>query len=153
MHWDTSELPRSWKEARKVGAKSYFTGKPCIKGHLAPKVTMGGCKECARLRSAAYKEKRRAEGKPLDYSHAVKPGYWEKYRSSPEGKRKLDARNKLIWAVECGKIKRHPCEVCGSTKRIHAHHDNYDKPLDVKWLCALHHQQRHTWLRDNGIQL
>jgi len=37
--------------------------------------------------------------------------------------------------------------VCGSSEYIHAHHDDYDKPLDVRWLCAAHHKQ---WHDENG---
>ena len=36
-----------------------------------------------------------------------------------------------------------PCEVCGTTNRIQAHHENYSKPLEVRWLCSLHHRRRH----------
>jgi hypothetical protein len=46
-------------------------------------------------------------------------------------------------AVRYGKLIRKPCEVCGATKRIHAHHDDYDRPLDVRWLCASHHLEAH----------
>ena len=35
-----------------------------------------------------------------------------------------------------------PCVVCGSAKSM-AHHDDYDKPLDVIWLCQIHHKERH----------
>jgi hypothetical protein len=36
-----------------------------------------------------------------------------------------------------------PCSICGEQKTIHAHHDDYTKPLDVIWLCRKHHQERH----------
>ena len=35
-----------------------------------------------------------------------------------------------------------PCEVCGATK-AQAHHCNYSKPLDVRWLCPKHHAEWH----------
>lgn len=41
-------------------------------------------------------------------------------------------------------IERQPCEICGA--KAEAHHDNYDKPLDVRWLCFKRHRQ---WHHDN----
>jgi 5-methylcytosine-specific restriction endonuclease McrA len=35
----------------RLGAKRYFTGQPCVRGHLAPQATASrSCVECARLR-------------------------------------------------------------------------------------------------------
>lgn len=39
-------------------------------------------------------------------------------------------------------IIRLPCEVCGSINS-QAHHDNYSEPLEVRWLCPLHHAEVH----------
>jgi hypothetical protein len=36
-----------------------------------------------------------------------------------------------------------PCQSCGSTEEIHAHHDDYSKPLQVTWLCRKCHIQHH----------
>ena len=47
-------------------------------------------------------------------------------------------------AIKSGELHRQPCEVCGETDLIEAHHDNYDKPLDVRWLCSRHHRQLHA---------
>ncbi len=41
------------------------------------------------------------------------------------------------------KLPRQPCEVCGAEK-TEAHHDDYTKPLDVRWLCKRHHSDLHT---------
>lgn len=48
-------------------------------------------------------------------------------------------------ALGRGDLVKQPCEVCGTTEgRIDAHHDDYDKPLEVRWLCRLHHVRLHS---------
>lgn len=49
-------------------------------------------------------------------------------------------------ALREGKILKQICEACGE-HRVVAHHDNYDKPLEVCWLCQAHHIQ---WHKENG---
>ena len=47
-------------------------------------------------------------------------------------------------AVRDGLLKKAlECERCGGNDQIEAHHEDYAKPLDVVWLCALCHGQRH----------
>ena len=54
------------------------------------------------------------------------------------------AHSRINRAIRDGKITRQPCEVCGNP-RTHAHHDDYSKPLDVRWLCpkchGIHHRK------------
>lgn len=52
-------------------------------------------------------------------------------------------------AIKRGELVRQPCEKCGAAKTS-AHHDDYDRTLDVKWLCAKHHSQRHKELKQNA---
>ena len=41
-----------------------------------------------------------------------------------------------------GKLIKQPCEICGANY-VHAHHCDYNKPLDVLWLCPKHHKEWH----------
>ena len=45
---DTINLPKSRGEAKSTGAKYYFTGEPCSRGHIAPRKTKGCCIECMK---------------------------------------------------------------------------------------------------------
>lgn len=59
-----------------------------------------------------------------------------------EVRRRMLARVKARQTVRRGKLARQPCEVCGAAK-AEAHHDDYSKPLNVRWLCRLHHLELH----------
>jgi hypothetical protein len=54
-----------------------------------------------------------------------------------------NARRKVHMAIKSGKLSRLSCEVCGNPK-THAHHDDYSKPLAVRWLCTKHHGLTHS---------
>jgi len=62
---------------------------------------------------------------------------------SEEAKFKNTARYKLRDAVKVGKIVRGKCERCGS-EDVHGHHEDYNKALEVNWLCYKHHRERHN---------
>lgn len=55
---------------------------------------------------------------------------------------KLKAQKIVQFAVQYGQMTKQPCEVCGA-ERVDAHHDDYSKPLKVRWLCRLHHAAVH----------
>ena len=59
---------------------------------------------------------------------------------------KLEAHAAVRVALRQGVLKRGQCEVCGSF-RVDAHHDRYDQPLEVRWLCRRHHQALHADIR------
>lgn len=83
----------------------------------------------------------------------VRERYPERHRAKaiqrtanyPKARYAIDAvRN----ALKRGRLKRQPCEVEGCGKRYtHGHHDDYDKPLEVRWLCPVHHTE---WHEKNG---
>jgi len=41
-----------------------------------------------------------------------------------------------------GLLEKQPCEVCGD-ENSEMHHDDYDFPLAVRWLCRKHHMELH----------
>lgn len=58
---------------------------------------------------------------------------------------KTAAQNKLNYAIRKGLIQRQPCQKCDATEKVHAHHHDYSKPLDVEWFCyACHRKQHHV---------
>lgn len=59
-----------------------------------------------------------------------------------ENPEKIKAQKFLRLAIKYGYVVRKPCEVCGNEKS-HGHHEDYNKPLDVQWLCAEHHKEEH----------
>lgn len=46
-------------------------------------------------------------------------------------------------AVRDGKLEKTNCIVCDSDHRICGHHEDYNFPMEVIWLCNLHHRKRH----------
>lgn len=53
------------------------------------------------------------------------------------------ARRAVHHAVAVGQLVPAPCEKCGEPK-AEAHHDDYAKPLAVRWLCRRCHVAHHT---------
>lgn len=49
-------------------------------------------------------------------------------------------------AIRSGALVPQPCRVCGD--KAQAHHKDYSKPLDVDWLCFVHHRQEHKENKD-----
>lgn len=62
-------------------------------------------------------------------------------------KSKYFARNQVFIAIRNKKLKKLPCSICGDMK-TQAHHTDYNKPLDVTWLCFKHHREAHGQIID-----
>ena len=116
-------------------------------GHL------GKCKDCTKRdvrMGRRFSEKARTydrERAKLPHRKAIAREIGKRWRANnPEAYR---AQSTLSYAVRGGKIRRSPCEVCGDP-RVHGHHRDYSKPLDVIWLCARHHHAAHGLTRGIG---
>jgi len=94
-----------------------------------------------RIKATAHKETRRL---------AKRKNYLK-----PLVKLRHKTYNQLRYAIIKGiVIKPSICEVnnkeCGG--RLEAHHNDYNKPLEVKWLCDNHHKELHQNLKDKKYE-
>lgn len=54
------------------------------------------------------------------------------------------ARGVVNYEMRTGKMQKAPCEICGELK-VEAHHDDYNKPKEVRWFCPRHHKEWHKY--------
>jgi len=95
----------------------------------------GQCKTCHSKKVNASKKNKRL----LSYKQvAPHKKFWLQ-----TNKLKRKAHQDVSYAIQKGKLIRQPCERCGVTEHVVAHHEDYNKPLDVVWLCKRHHKERH----------
>jgi hypothetical protein len=109
------------------------------------------CKLCAKLDSTNYRNNNLEKVREYDKNRKNKV---ERIKASNEivklwrlqDKRRGRAHSIVYKAIKSGKLVRELCKKCNSTKTI-AHHENYDEPLSVMWLCEPCHRQRHKELK------
>lgn len=70
-----------------------------------------------------------------------------KQKWARRNREKRYAHGKVQRAILAGLLVRQPCELCGRDDS-HAHHDDYLKPLEVRWLCPACHGGHHAKARD-----
>lgn len=93
------------------------------------------CRECERQRFATWRERNRTRFRAMKADWQAKNIL------------KRAAHKAVEVALRKGVLVAKPCERCGTDYGVHAHHDDYTKPLNVIWLCARHHGERHRELR------
>lgn len=64
--------------------------------------------------------------------------------------KKKRAHNAVYNAIKAGKLTKGVC-FCGGTV-VQAHHDDYDKPLAVRWLCNKHHKEHHYRSKEKFVR-
>lgn len=67
----------------------------------------------------------------------------QRNKKHAEDPRKRRAHAAVARAIKDGTLVKGPCEKCGITETVSGHHDDYDKPLEVRWLCQEHHGDIH----------
>lgn len=110
------------------------------------------CKSCDKIVKNKWSSENKAEirEQKRDYRERTREerniqskNYYRK--ADPK---KIKARSILGYHVRYGKIiKPELCEGCMEKQELHGHHIDYDKPLDVKWLCITCHAKEHVRIK------
>lgn len=140
-------------------AKCSFCG-----GEYAPtKRKSARCLPCKREYDKAWRARRKSEGRPVrsspvpeGYHSAYSAAYKDRpgvrvrkaaqmrgYARNPILARRMAARRAVREALKRGTLSRGPCRDCGALN-VEGHHPDYSKPLEVIWLCRIHHRAEHA---------
>lgn len=124
--------------------------KPIEEFYKHPEMTDGylnQCKKCKRDYQRRYA--RTKGGKATERRRNQKPARRKELaarsrRWGEDNLLKIRAQRKVSTALRSGKLVRpESCQDCrGVVQRLHAHHENYSRPLDVLWLCVPCHGKR-----------
>lgn len=103
----------------------------------------GECKTCTRQRVQKNRKEKRSQYIAYEQKRNQDPVRREKKRKYAENYRlknqqKIKARNAVSNALRDGRIIKKPCEVC-EEENTEAHHEDYSKPLKIRWFCRKHH--------------
>lgn len=152
MAFDRKAYMKAWnkthKEQKRLAAKKYYQQDPEKYRERSRKYRANNKEKTARAWRKYYEEHR-------DEISAQQKIYMKEYRaehrkehaiSSAEQRMKhkdeYAARRMLNHAIRDGKVQRQACEECGA-EVAEAHHDDYNRPLEVRWLCKACHVKWH----------
>ena len=131
-----------------VKDESLFGKRKASKDGLAAK-----CKSCQSIYDKKRANLPHRVNARINYAKTEagrKAGNKAKYLYRERNPNKYRAHTLVNNATRDKRLFKEPCEVCGTTDKIHGHHDDYLKPLNVRWLCSAHHSQ---WHAENGEAL
>ncbi len=111
------------------------------------------CKKCQCLRAQKYRntdvgkkeiaKSKKRYGRSKKGKATIRAHDKKHKKDNPE---KIKAYDAVKYALGTSKLKKKPCH-CGAT-RIEGHHKDYNKPLEVEWLCSKHHKELHRKVRN-----
>ena len=128
-----------------VKSETEFYKKKTAKDGLQPK-----CKGCVKKYNNSYYTTHREQivkrSKDWSIKNPEKVAEIQRKYHPKKDKQKVNARGQTNYAIKTGKLIKQPCP-CGD-KKVEAHHENYDEPLIVDWLCMKCHAKLHKCQND-----
>lgn len=135
----TIETKRCFKCHRQLKLSEFYKHKEMADGHL------NKCKSCTK-RDVRSRYRNRWKTDPMFVEQQRLRGrdkYKRLYRGQinlPGSHPRRKANTMVNNAVRDGRlVKPTTCTECGESGRIEGHHENYNKPLNVHWLCSRCH--------------
>jgi hypothetical protein len=127
------------------------------------------CKACVKERMQTYRARNIDRIRAYDRSRADLPDRIEHRKNAPRPSLSINrqyqrkyqvkyperhsARMVARSAVRRGDLRVPDlCEACHQRRRLHGHHDDYSKALDVRWLCDPCHKAHHKAEREAARQ-
>lgn len=124
----------------------------------------GKCISCIKEYNDKHKEEKKEQKREYDKKRNQLPHRIEarkKYarenrdivnaisnRWSKNNRKKRNAEQQAYRALLNGKIEKTPCAGCGRTDDLEMHHRDYDKPVEVIFLCHTCHSLEHKQKRE-----
>lgn len=140
-----------FKCKKEMPIKMFYKHKGMADGHL------NKCIDCTKNDVHAYRLKNIDACRAYDRERAKRPERIKLALITNARWRKADRRrgrahNAVSRAIRSGKLIPKQCEWPGcKSEHVLAHHEDYNKPLDVVWYCQPHHKKRHAQMRKEGI--
>lgn len=139
----------------------YYKHKAMSDGYL------NKCKECTKKDNLDHRNKNIEKVRAYDRNRPNKSDRAKKsliYHKTEKGKKvrflatkkyrdsnphRYIANTAVSNAIRDGRLARpRCCEICHIECKPHGHHDDYSKPLDVRWLCVDCHNKFHKFVRE-----
>ena len=137
----TTSIKTCFKCNTKKPLTDFYRHKYMADGHL------NKCKSCTENDAHKHRHSSEHREKVLAYDRA-RGGRQDKAYRDKKREQNPDAykaRNAVNNAIRGGRIVRPDrCRHCHKQCKPHGHHPDYERPLDVVWLCAECHQSLHA---------
>jgi len=123
-------------------------GKPLTDFYKHPSSVDGRdtkCKECVKAAMTRNRNANIERIRVYDRARGARqaPEYLAEYRARKPNV--YAAQSAVSSGLRDGKITKPVlCQYCGTYDKLHGHHRDYSRPLDVQWLCVPCHKQWHA---------
>ena len=111
------------------------------------------CKDCTKVDANNHRAENLEKVREYDRKRAKEPHRIALQKAQTKMWRETDARrtkchNAVARAIRNGSLVQQSCARCSSEKTL-AHHESYDLPLEVLWLCQPCHKKRHKQIKES----